>query len=140
MLGGVRDTLIDGAEILGLVVKYTVGALVLIGAAVALQRAEIALPAGARGAATGAALLLLIAMAEHRRRHGAAGSAKPEQDGPRASLPSIHEIDVPYPKQRCVACGFIIAKEREGDLAVLVATPDGLRYYHRSCIRRRDHA
>lgn len=115
--------------------KYTLGALVLIGAVVALQRADRALPDGARGAATGASFLLLLALAEHRRRRCGSRGVDLSAEVPlhRPSLPSIHEIEVPYPKQRCAKCGEVIHKDREGDVAVLVAAPERLRYYHRGC-------
>lgn len=128
---------VDWRDVLGLVVRYTIGALVLVGAVVALQRADRALSPGARGAATGAALIALVVLGEIRRRRPAAAaggsSSTSAPPPPRGSLPSIHLVEIPYPKQPCAACGHTIRKRHEGDRAVLVAEPGRLRYYCQDC-------
>lgn len=128
---------VDLVHTLGLVVRYTAGALVLIGAVVALQRADRALSPGARGAATGAALLGLLALAEVRRRAARRDEQAPRAvtlpPAPRVTLPSIHLVEITYPWPRCARCGAKIVKEREDDRMVMVAEPGRLRYYHRGC-------
>lgn len=128
---------VDLVHTLGLVVRYTAGALVLIGAVVALQRADRALSPGARGAATGAALLGLLALAEVRRRAARRGDEPAPRTvtlpPARVTLPSIHLVEITFPLQKCGRCGAKIVKEREDDRMVMVAEPGRLRYYHRGC-------